>query len=112
MDLETEKSGDFTLVTPNAEYLDASNVDDFKRDMAPILDMSNQLLIDMTQVQFMDSSGLGALLSCMRRMETAGGDLKLFGLTEAVRGTFHMTRMHRIFDIFDTREQAEKAFQK
>lgn len=112
MDLETEKSGDVTVLTPNADYLDASNVEDFKRDMAPIVEANSQLLINMTPIQFLDSSGLGALLSCMRRMNTAGGDLKLFGLTEAVRGTFRMTRMHRIFDIFDTRDQAEKSFQK
>jgi anti-sigma B factor antagonist len=61
-------------------------------------------------MEFMDSAGLGALLSCLRRLNGAGGDLKLFAMSKAVRSVVQITRMHRIFDIFDTKEEALQAF--
>ena len=51
------------------------------------------------------------MLSCLRQLNAAGGDLKLCGMSKAVRAVFELVRMHRIFDIYDTREQAVSAFQ-
>ena len=67
-------------------------------------------MIDLSSVRFVDSSGLGAMLSCLRQMTAKGGDLKLSGMSKQVRATFELVRMHRIFDIFDTSEAAILAF--
>ena len=110
MQLEIEKSGDIAVVTLQAEHLDASAADEFKRDMIPVLDANNKVVLDMSPLQFVDSAGLGSILSCLRRLSAANGDLKLCGLTKPVRAVFEISRMHRIFDIFPTRAEAIAAF--
>lgn len=93
------------------EELDASNAAEFKRDIAPVLAANTRLVLDLSQMRFIDSSGLGAMLSCLRQLTAKGGDLKLCGLSKQVRALFELVRMHRIFDIYPTREDAVKAFQ-
>jgi anti-sigma B factor antagonist len=69
------------------------------------------VILDLGRLRFIDSSGLGAMLSCLRQLNAAGGDLKLCGMSKAVRAVFELVRMHKIFDIYGTREQAVSAFQ-
>ena len=64
----------------------------------------------MNQVNFLDSSGCGTILSCLRQLKTAGGDLKMFGLQQPVRTLFELIRLHRIIDIFNTRDEAINAY--
>ena len=111
MELAKEQEGDVVIVTPQGEFLDASNAEQFKRDSAALLAGSSRVVFDMSRLQFVDSAGLGALLSCMRKLSGAGGDLKLIGLTKPVRATFEVSRMHRIFDIYTSKEEAVKAFE-
>ena len=110
MELTTEQSGDLTCVTLRGDHLDAGVAEEFKRDMAPLLKGDARLLLDMTRLRFLDSAGIGALLSCLRQVSAGGGDMKLFGLTKNVRAVFEMTRMHRLFDLYETREEAVAAF--
>ena len=111
MEIAVEELGNIAVVLLPVDELDASNAAEFKRDMAPILDAHGRLVIDLTRLRFIDSSGLGAMLSCLRHLSTKGGDLKLCGMSKPVRATFELVRMHRIFDILPTREEASRAFQ-
>jgi anti-sigma B factor antagonist len=111
MEMSVEKDGDLTVVVLRGEHLDAGNAEDFRRDIAPVLEANSRVVFDMSPLRFVDSAGLGALLSCLRRLDAAGGDLKLFGLTKPVRSVFDVARMHRIFEIFATKEEAVAAFQ-
>ena len=111
MEMSVEKIGEVAVVSPHAEHLDASVTEEFKRDIAPVLAENRQVVLDMSSLQFVDSAGLGAILSCLRKLGTADGDLKLYGLSKQVRAAFEIARMHRIFDITATKEEAVKAFQ-
>lgn len=86
--------------------LDASNVKSFRDVMQPIMAANNNVLLDMSALSFVDSSGLGALLSCLRSMNGKSGALRLFGLTRPVLALFELVRMHRIFLIYNSREDA------
>jgi anti-sigma B factor antagonist len=98
------------VVIPEGKYLDASHAQNFKRNMKDILENHTQIVCDMSQLEFVDSAGLGALVSCLRQLKATGGDLKLCHLAKPVRALFELVRMHRIFDIFHTREEAALAF--
>jgi anti-sigma B factor antagonist len=106
-----EMVGSILVVTPQGEYLDASNTKDFKREMAPLLENHPKMVMDLRRVQLVDSSGCGAFISFLRQLKAQGGDMKLCGVTRPVRSLFELVRMHRIFDIFNTREEALKAFE-
>ncbi|MEN9842200.1 MAG: hypothetical protein RLZZ612_29 [Pseudomonadota bacterium] len=64
-----------------------------------------RIAIDLNQVEFMDSSGLGALVSVLKTIG-ARGDLVLFGVKGLVGDLFKMTRMNRVFVISDDEETA------
>jgi anti-anti-sigma factor len=55
--------------------------------------------LDLNRLRFTDSSGLGAFTSCLRELNTKGGDVKPCGMSKQIRAVFELVRMHRIFDI-------------
>lgn len=103
---ESIQSGHGVIVLIASDNMDAGNVKAFKEAMQPVLAANDTVLIDMSQLTFVDSSGLGALLSCLRTMNNKTGQLKLFAMAKPVQALFELMRMHRIFAIYETREQA------
>jgi len=110
MELMTERIGDVIVVALPGDMLDASNAKEFKRDIAPVLEPQAKVVFDLAELRFVDSSGLGAFLSCLRQLNATGGDLKLCGMTKPVRTLFELVRMHKIFDIVGTRDEALRSF--
>ena len=105
-----DKVGDVTVAVVPMQELDASNSAEFKREVTPILEATTKLVFDLSRLRFVDSSGLGAFISCLRNLNTRGGDVKLCGMSKQVRAVFELVRMHRIFDILGTQEEAVRAF--
>lgn len=110
MSPEYETIGDVTVVTIHFPQLDAGNADDFRNDLAPILQTARKLVLDFNRVQFVDSRGCGVILSCLKHVSEAGGDLKLCQVARAVRMVFELIRLHRICEIVNTKEDAIRAF--
>jgi anti-sigma B factor antagonist len=106
-----ETVGDVTIVAVNVDELDAANADVFRRALAPVLKDCRKLVLDLDRVRFVDSRGCGAILSCLKQISPAGGDVKLCRVTAPVRMVFDLIRMHNICQIVDTREDAVRAFQ-
>lgn len=111
MATEIELVEDVALVELAYEELDANNAAAFKQDMAAVVEGHTKLVFDLARLRFVDSSGLGAFLSCLRKVNERGGDLKLCGMSKTVRAVFELVRMHRVFDIHPTRQAAVRAFQ-
>ncbi|MCO6439249.1 MAG: STAS domain-containing protein [Phycisphaerae bacterium] len=65
-----------------------------------------RMIVDLSAVTFMDSSGLGTLLEIYKRMRREGGRLDLVGVVEPVQGVFEVTRMDQFFKIYATEEEA------
>lgn len=110
MDITREKIGDVLIVAPQVANLDASNTKDFRKEIEPQVTPSAKVVLDLSRVQFVDSSGCGAILSFLRQLNTAGSDLKLCGISKPVQALFQLVRMHRIFDIFANKEEAVRAY--
>ena len=112
MELHVERIDDVTLVCPQAEFLDANTSLPFKDEVLAVLAQTNKLVLDLHHVQFMDSAGCGVVLALVKKLRTAGGDLKVCCLTNPVRALFDLVRMHRIFGVFKRREEAVASFGK
>jgi anti-sigma B factor antagonist len=69
-----------------------------------------RILIDFSQTGYIDSSGLGALVSISKRVREAGGDLRLSGLNEDLRSLFELTKLDTLFAIAETPQQALASF--
>jgi anti-sigma B factor antagonist len=94
------------IVSFPVDNLDAGNVKQFRDAIQSVTADREIILLDMSQLKFIDSSGLGALLSCLRAMNGKNGQLRLFSMTKPVKALFELVRMHRIFAIFGSREEA------
>ncbi|OFV90670.1 MAG: anti-anti-sigma factor [Acidobacteria bacterium RIFCSPLOWO2_12_FULL_65_11] len=111
MEIVFDKVGAVAVAAVPVEELDASNAGEFKRDVAPLLEANTKLVLDLSRLRFVDSSGLGAFISCLRKLNAKGGELKLCGMSKQVRAVFELVRMHRVFDICATSEEAVGAFE-
>lgn len=109
MELLVKKSGDVAVVTLPIEELDAANAADFKAVMAPLFEQNANLVLNLSRLRFVDSSGLGALLSCLRMAISNGHNLRLCELSTQVRALFELVRMHRVFDIYHSEDDALSA---
>jgi len=111
MDLKSSVEDNNTLVIElRTDNLDASNVREFKDAVQALIHEQNRVVLDMSAVKFVDSSGLGALISCLRLLNTRRGDFKLCAMSKPVRALFELMRMHRVFNIYDARSEAVKSF--
>jgi anti-sigma B factor antagonist len=110
MGISVEIVNGVAVVVVAVDELDAGNTAEFKQRMAPVLSAHSKVVIDLSQVRFIDSSGLGAMLSCLRQLTAKGGELKLCALTKQVRAAFELVRLHRILDIHESRSAAVDAF--
>ena len=98
------------IIEPQEKTLDARTSKDFRREIQELLEQHKHVVLDLSALTFIDSSGLGVLLSCLRQLTGNGGDLKLCSLTPQVRAVFQLVRMHRLFDVYNTRDEAAQAF--
>jgi anti-anti-sigma factor len=112
MQLPVERAGDVAIVVLPVDELDASNSAEFKRDIASVLEANAKVALDLSRLRFIDSSGLGSFLSCLRKLNAKGGDLKLFQVSRGVRTILELVRMNRMLDILDTRDAAVRAFNR
>lgn len=110
MSASIETLQEVTVITLADEHLDASNVEEFRADLEPVLSRSRKVVLDFGQVTFVDSSGMGAIISALKRLATAGGDLRICNLTPQVKSLFELVRLHKLCQILDTRDAAVQSF--
>lgn len=109
LDIEVVEAGKVAIVTLPAGKLDAGNTPDLKRAMAPVVEEYANVILDMSDLAFVDSSGLGAILSFTRKLAEKKGELKLCCLQKPVQAIMELVRLHRVIDILNTRKEALKS---
>jgi anti-sigma B factor antagonist len=103
--------GAVVLIEVKEERLDAHNSGNLKTEMLSLFeDGKHNLVIDLKDVRFVDSSGLGSLVSGFKNASARNGNLKLCGLQPQVKSMFELTRLHRVFEIFATADEALASF--
>lgn len=111
MQLNMTEQGDIVKIYIEEERMDAHNSGDLKEQMLQLFDEGKcSLVIDLSMVRFIDSSGLGALVSGFKNASAREGNLKLCCLQPQVRSMFELTRLHRVFEIFSNMDEALKSF--
>ena len=111
MELASKIDGNNVLVLGlREENLDAGNVRDFKDAVQALIQNHTRVVLDLSGVKFIDSSGLGALISCLRSLNGRHGDFRLCEMSRTVRALFELMRMHRVFSIHASCEEAVRSF--
>uniref|UniRef100_A0A7V3VS69 Anti-sigma factor antagonist n=1 Tax=Mesoaciditoga lauensis TaxID=1495039 RepID=A0A7V3VS69_9BACT len=105
--MEIRKNGNDSLAILKGE-LDAYQSIDFKKRMIEeaINATNKRILVDMTNLSYIDSAGLGALVSLLKRANEGSKEIRFFGMRNNVKKIFELTKLNMIFKIFDTYEEA------
>lgn len=101
----TDRNG-ARIITVDAARIDAAMAIQFKEDMRQQTDAGpERVILDLSQVEFIDSSGLGAIVAAMKQLGD-GRRLELAGLTPMVDKVFRLTRMDTVFSLHATLDDA------
>lgn len=111
METVIETHGEVAVFDVPHESVDASNANDFKKELKTCCESSQKVVLDLGRVQFVDSAGLGAMVWAFRQLSGDGGDMRICNVNGSVRALFELVRMHKLLSVFESREDALKSFQ-
>ncbi len=97
-------SNEVKVMQPSGR-LDVTTAADFRRqvnDIASAVNPPKQLVVDLQEISFMDSSGLGALVSALKSIRNSNGEMVICGANDQVQMLFELTSMTKIFKIYST----------
>ena len=106
MDLGHSRTGKVDVIVLPVHRLDADNAPEFKAALAALDLAGGPLVADMSQVEFVDSMGIGALLGSMKRQHEKGSTIRLCGLQPTLGAIFEILKLHRVFEIYETLPEA------
>jgi anti-sigma B factor antagonist len=91
------------LIVGNRQELKQKVLDEFDSG-------TRKVLVDFAHTGYIDSSGLGVLVSLAKKLREDGGELRLANLNDDLRTLFELTKLDTLFPIADTRERALESF--
>jgi len=111
MQLTTTDDGHITILTVDGDLVIGESESLFKRTVIRLLEEGKvNLLVDMRRVNFLDSSGLGALVRAMTNSQKEGGQTKLLGAGPQVKKLLEMTKLDSVFENFTDMETAVSSY--
>lgn len=111
MDLETRDDGEVTIITVAGDLVIGDAETNFKKTVTRLLEEGRvNLLIDLSGVGFLDSSGLGALVRALTNSQKEGGSAKLLKAGPQIRKLLQMTKLDSVFEIHEDMETALSSF--
>lgn len=110
MPFQIETAGDVVVVAVVGQLV-VGNRQEFKQSVLDEVERgARRILVDFSETGYVDSSGLGALVSLNKRLREAGGELRLTALNEDMRTLFELTRLDTLFRLYASRAEALAQF--
>lgn len=97
---------DVTLLTLSCESVDVANYKRMLASIEQVLESGHRVILDLGSVSFMDSSGLGALVSGTRTARRSGGEMAICSLTPDVRTLFELVQLDKVVHVYNDRDEA------
>ena len=113
MQIDIEANGPATVVRPLADRLDIEVASDFRSMLLSLIEQGNrQLVVDLNDVTFIDSSGLGALVSALKtiKRQNGTGDVRLARVQPPVISLLEIIRLNRVFTTYSDIGEAVDSF--
>jgi anti-sigma B factor antagonist len=110
MSFTLKKHNDVVVVEVEGQLI-VGNRQELKQKVLDVLEKGeHKFLIDFSQTGYIDSSGLGVLVSLSKKIREQGGELRLADLNDDLKTLFELTKLDTLFQISDTRERALESF--
>jgi len=111
MGIVEKQVGQVLILALEGELMGGPETEHFRELIdAAIQNEKNKIIIDMRKVSWMNSSGLGMLMSALTSLRSSGGDLKLANVSASVHRPIEITRLDSVFEEFDSIEEAMSTF--
>lgn len=114
MPIDVSAAEGATVVRPGGERLDIEVAAEFRALLLSLIEQGHRrLVVDLANVGFIDSSGLGALVSALKTLKRSdnGGDVRLARVQAPVVSLLEIIRLNRVFTTYPTVEQAVESYQ-
>ena len=108
--LDTRDIGHVTVVRCSGRIVAGSESESLNKHVAWLLRDRHSIILNLGEVNFVDSSGLGAMVRSLTGTRQARGDLKLCNVPEPVRKVLELSRLTQLFDTHESEENAVAAF--
>ena len=111
MNIDVKEQGDVAVLTVKGNMMGGPETIAVHDKVKELIDQKKtKVVIDLSHVKWMNSSGLGTMMGCLTSLKGVDGDLKLCGVTEKVKSLFMITKLITLFKTYATPEEAIKAF--
>ncbi|GAB4235199.1 MAG: hypothetical protein Tsb0021_14650 [Chlamydiales bacterium] len=114
MDFTHEIDQGILVVVLQGTTLDAKEAPEFKKSILNLIEENQvqNIILDLHKLNFIDSSGLGCFLSILRQLNSKGGEVKIAQMSKSIRTVFELVCMHKIFEVYNSVEEAKRSFSK
>ncbi|MBN1540982.1 STAS domain-containing protein [candidate division KSB1 bacterium] len=113
MQLKERMQDDVAILELKGKLMGGSETQEIHTKIKELVEEGKtKVIIDLGNVTWMNSTGLGAIMSSYSTLRNADGDLKLIRVTEKVKSLFMVTKLITIFDTFESEKKALAAFKK
>jgi anti-anti-sigma factor len=110
MKISEEKNNDVVICVLEGE-ININNSPELRKVFEAIIKRNDKkVLVDFSRVSYIDSSGLATLIEMLQRLKKIGGLMRFSNLDQKIKNIFEVTKLHKLFAIFDTREDALRDF--
>ena len=111
MEIESKERSGVVVLSINGE-IDLYNAPELKEAIQSLVDEKKiKVVVNLDRVSYVDSSGIGALISSFSNLKKQGGSLRICNVAGSVRKVFELTKLTAFFHIDDTEETSVAAFQ-
>ena len=109
--LNTRQVGDVTVIDAIGRITLGEGASLFRDTVRDLAAKGNQkLLLNLSEVSYIDSSGIGELVSGFTTVTNHGGQLKLLGLTKRVKDLLQITKLYTVFEVYEDEATAVRSF--
>jgi len=104
--------GDVVIIDCYGKIVMGEETAELRHQVKGLLNESRQIVLNLADVSYIDSSGLGTLVGLYSSARNAGGEIKLAALTGRVKDVLQITKLGSIFEFYDTAEEAAATFSR
>jgi anti-sigma B factor antagonist len=109
--ISTRQVGDVTVIDAAGRITLGEGSSTFRDTIKDLVTKGDKkVLLNLSEVSYIDSSGIGELVSGFTTVSNAGGKLKLVGLTKRVQDLLQITKLYTVFEVFDEEAPALASF--
>ena len=109
--LTSRQVGDVTIIDAAGRITLGEAASAFRDTIRDYASKGNKkLLLNLSDVSYIDSSGIGELVSGFTTVTNNGGQLKLVGLSKRIKDLLQITKLYTVFDVYDDESQAVRSF--